>query len=149
MIHAEIGNRLVIGSKRSTFPAPGLDRALRIRLHQAALRDLRGRNFVRRPQRRRPRPKTEHKVQFYARQFVDALAPSNFVATNPEVLQATIETGGENLLKGLKNLVQDLERGRGQLKARDLLALVYGWFTEGFDTLDLKEAKALLDELAS
>jgi polyhydroxyalkanoate synthase subunit PhaC len=60
-------------------------------------------------------PKTEHKVRFYARQFVDALAPSNFVATNPEVLQATIETGGENLLKGLKNLVQDLERGRGQL----------------------------------
>ena len=33
--------------------------------------------------------------------------------------------------------------------ARDLLALVYGWFTEGFDTLDLKEAKALLDELAA
>ena len=60
-------------------------------------------------------PKTEHKVRFYARQFVDALAPSNFIATNPEVLQATIETGGENLLKGLKNLVQDLERGRGQL----------------------------------
>ena len=34
-------------------------------------------------------------------------------------------------------------------KARDLLAPVYGWFTEGFDTRDLKEAKALLDELAS
>jgi predicted ATPase len=34
-------------------------------------------------------------------------------------------------------------------EARDLLASVYGWFTEGFDTLDLKEAKALLDELAS
>ncbi|MGA7002428.1 MAG: hypothetical protein WBZ28_10875, partial [Pseudolabrys sp.] len=33
--------------------------------------------------------------------------------------------------------------------ARELLAPVYGWFTEGFDTLDLKEAKALLDELAS
>jgi predicted ATPase len=32
-------------------------------------------------------------------------------------------------------------------QVRDLLALVYGWFTEGFDTLDLKEAKALLDEL--
>ena len=60
-------------------------------------------------------PKTEHKVRFYARQFVDALAPSNFIATNPEVLQATIETGGENLLKGLENLVQDLEGGRGQL----------------------------------
>ena len=34
-------------------------------------------------------------------------------------------------------------------EARDLLAPVYGWFTEGFDTLDLKEAKALLEELAS
>jgi hypothetical protein len=33
-------------------------------------------------------------------------------------------------------------------EARDLLALVYGWFTEGFDTRDLKEAKALLDDLA-
>ena len=39
------------------------------------------------------------------------------------------------------------ERGR-QTEARELLAPVYGWFTEGFDTLDLKEAKALLDELA-
>jgi hypothetical protein len=39
--------------------------------------------------------------------------------------------------------------GRVLLPARDLLAPVYGWFTEGFDTLDLKEAKALLDELAS
>ena len=34
-------------------------------------------------------------------------------------------------------------------QARDVLAPVYGWFTEGFDTLDLKEAKALLDELGS
>jgi predicted ATPase len=34
-------------------------------------------------------------------------------------------------------------------QARELLAPVYGWFTEGFDTLDLQEAKALLDELAS
>ena len=34
-------------------------------------------------------------------------------------------------------------------EARDLLASVYGWFTEGFDTLDLKEAKKLLDELAA
>jgi predicted ATPase len=39
------------------------------------------------------------------------------------------------------------EQGERQ-KARDLLAPVYGWFTEGFDTADLKEAKALLDELA-
>ena len=39
------------------------------------------------------------------------------------------------------------ERGR-RAEARDLLAPVYGWFTEGFDTVDLKEAKALLDQLA-
>ena len=39
-------------------------------------------------------------------------------------------------------------RGR-RADARDLLAPIYGWFTEGFDTLDLKEAKGLLDELAS
>jgi polyhydroxyalkanoate synthase subunit PhaC len=60
-------------------------------------------------------PKTAHKVDFYTRQFVDAMAPSNFLATNPEVLQTTIETGGENLLRGLANLLDDLERGRGQL----------------------------------
>ncbi|MGC1888660.1 MAG: hypothetical protein WA709_21645 [Stellaceae bacterium] len=42
-----------------------------------------------------------------------------------------------------------LRRDHGKRQqARDLLAPVYGWFTEGFDTLDLKEAKALLDELA-
>jgi predicted ATPase len=39
----------------------------------------------------------------------------------------------------------NLQRG----EARDLLAPIYGWFTEGFDTLDLKQAKTLLDELAS
>jgi predicted ATPase len=39
--------------------------------------------------------------------------------------------------------------GEGAGQARELLAPVYGWFTEGFDTLDLREAKALLDELAS
>jgi polyhydroxyalkanoate synthase len=43
------------------------------------------------------------------------MSPSNFLATNPEVLQTTIETGGENLLRGLTNLLDDLERGRGKL----------------------------------
>jgi predicted ATPase len=41
-----------------------------------------------------------------------------------------------------------LWRGQGKVhQARELLAPIYGWFTEGFDTLDLKQAKALLDEL--
>jgi polyhydroxyalkanoate synthase len=63
-------------------------------------------------------PKTAQKVDFYTRQFVDAMSPSNFLLTNPEVLRRTAETGGENLLKGLSNLLSDLERGRGKLKIR-------------------------------
>jgi polyhydroxyalkanoate synthase subunit PhaC len=58
---------------------------------------------------------TARKVDFYTRQFVDALSPSNFIATNPEVLSATLESGGLNLLRGLQNLLDDLERGDGRL----------------------------------
>ena len=59
--------------------------------------------------------KTAHKVDFYTRQFVDAIAPSNFLTSNPEVLEATLRSGGENLLHGLENLLEDLERGKGRL----------------------------------
>ena len=59
--------------------------------------------------------KTAQKLDFYARQFVDALAPTNFLLTNPEVLRRTVETGGENLVRGLNNLLADLERGKGKL----------------------------------
>jgi len=72
--------------------------------------------------------KTARKVQFYTRQFVDAMAPTNFVATNPTVLQATLDSGGNNLVKGLQNLLEDVERGRGQLqiKMTDLKAFKPG-----------------------
>ncbi|HXH03140.1 MAG TPA: class I poly(R)-hydroxyalkanoic acid synthase [Candidatus Competibacteraceae bacterium] len=63
-------------------------------------------------------PKSKRKLEFYTRQFVDALAPTNFPITNPEVLRATIESGGENLVKGLSNLLDDLERGKGKLNIR-------------------------------
>ncbi|HET6608256.1 MAG TPA: class I poly(R)-hydroxyalkanoic acid synthase [Rhodopila sp.] len=62
--------------------------------------------------------KTAQKVDFYARQFIDAMSPSNFLLTNPEVLRRTAETRGENLLKGLNNLLSDLERGKGQLRIK-------------------------------
>jgi poly[(R)-3-hydroxyalkanoate] polymerase subunit PhaC len=62
--------------------------------------------------------RTAHKIDFYTRQFVDALAPSNFLLTNPEVLRATVESRGENLLKGLRNLLDDLDRGKGRLAIR-------------------------------
>ena len=58
---------------------------------------------------------TARKLDFYTRQFVDAMSPSNFIATNPEVLSATLESGGLNLLRGLQNLLDDLERGDGRL----------------------------------
>ena len=62
--------------------------------------------------------KTAQKVDFYSRQFIDAMSPSNFLMTNPEVLRKTAETGGENLLKGLNNLLGDLERGKGKLRIK-------------------------------
>jgi polyhydroxyalkanoate synthase len=60
--------------------------------------------------------KSKDKVDFYTRQFISALSPTNFALTNPEVLRATIETRGENLINGLKNLLKDLERGKGSLR---------------------------------
>ncbi len=52
------------------------------------------------------------KAQFLIKQFVDAMSPSNFLATNPEVLKKTVESGGSNLLKGLEHLLEDLRAGR-------------------------------------
>ncbi len=59
--------------------------------------------------------KTKQKVEFFTKQYADALSPTNFVMTNPEVLQTTIESRGENLVNGLRNLLEDLERGDGKL----------------------------------
>jgi polyhydroxyalkanoate synthase len=62
--------------------------------------------------------KKRERINFYTRQFVDAMAPSNFALTNPDVLKKTIESKGENLVKGFQNILDDLERGEGQLKTR-------------------------------
>ena len=51
------------------------------------------------------------KVDFYTRQYIDALSPSNFALTNPQVLRETLQSGGQNLLRGLNNLLADMERG--------------------------------------
>ena len=61
---------------------------------------------------------TAKKVDFYTRQFVDAMAPTNFALTNPEVMRETLESKGENLVNGLNNLLEDLERGKGRLSIR-------------------------------
>ncbi|HEY2007669.1 MAG TPA: class I poly(R)-hydroxyalkanoic acid synthase [Rhizomicrobium sp.] len=62
--------------------------------------------------------KERGRVAFYTRQFADALAPTNFPLTNPDVLKATIASNGENLVKGLDNLLADIERGHGELSIR-------------------------------
>lgn len=58
------------------------------------------------------------KAEFYTQQFLDAIAPTNFPVLNPEVIETTIETKGDNLLKGTKNLLDDLARGDGSLSIR-------------------------------
>ncbi len=63
-------------------------------------------------------PQSARKADFYTRQYIDAMAPTNFAMSNPEVLRRTVETGGENLLTGLSNLLDDLERGKGQLRIK-------------------------------
>ena len=55
---------------------------------------------------------TRQRMRFFMRQYLDAAAPSNFLLTNPEAMKAAIESGGETLTEGMKNLLADLERGR-------------------------------------
>ena len=62
--------------------------------------------------------KSAQKLAFYTRQFMDALSPTNFAMSNPTVLQETLDSGGENLLNGLRNMLDDLERGGGKLDIR-------------------------------
>ncbi|HZM35728.1 MAG TPA: class I poly(R)-hydroxyalkanoic acid synthase [Burkholderiales bacterium] len=59
---------------------------------------------------------SEKKVAFFTRQYVDALSPSNFLLTNPQVLRETLSSGGQNLVRGLNNLLADIEKGGGELR---------------------------------
>ena len=61
---------------------------------------------------------TQNKVNFYTRQYIDALSPSNFAMTNPEVFRETVKNHGQNLVKGLNNLLRDIEDGGGNLRVR-------------------------------
>jgi polyhydroxyalkanoate synthase len=57
-------------------------------------------------------PKQREQFRFATQGFIDAMSPSNFAFTNPDVIQKTIETRGENLLKGLSNMLNDLSKGQ-------------------------------------
>ena len=63
-------------------------------------------------------PHERDKAQFYLRQVTAALSPSNFVATNPELLRTTLAESGENLVRGLKMLAEDIQAGHGNVRIR-------------------------------
>src|SRR5581483_7598140 len=63
-------------------------------------------------------PHTRKKAEFYVQQITNALAPSNFVLTNPEVLRETLSSSGDNLVRGMKMLAEDIEAGHGSLRIR-------------------------------
>ena len=71
---------------------------------------------------------TRHKANFYFDQIANAMSPSNFAVTNPEVLKQTLASNGQNLLDGMKNLARDLEAGHGTLKIKqtDMSAFALG-----------------------
>jgi polyhydroxyalkanoate synthase len=61
---------------------------------------------------------TRHKASFYVKQVSNAISPSNFILTNPELFRETVASNGENLVRGMKMLAEDLEAGKGDLKLR-------------------------------
>jgi polyhydroxyalkanoate synthase subunit PhaC len=63
-------------------------------------------------------PRTRKKADFYVQQITNALSPSNFVLTNPEVLRETLVSNGDNLVRGMAMLAEDIEAGRGVLRIR-------------------------------
>src|SRR6266436_797751 len=70
-------------------------------------------------------PHTRHKADFYIRQIANAIAPSNFVLTNPELLRETLASNAENLVRGMHMLAEDIAAGRGDLKIRQSRAEMF------------------------
>ena len=63
-------------------------------------------------------PKERRRLEYFSNQIIDMLAPTNFLSTNPDALERAIETDGESLVKGLENLVADLEANNGEMLVR-------------------------------
>jgi polyhydroxyalkanoate synthase len=61
---------------------------------------------------------TRHKASFYVKQLSNAISPSNFILTNPELFRETVASSGENLVRGMKMLAEDIQAGKGDLKLR-------------------------------
>ena len=63
-------------------------------------------------------PHTKQKAEFYMRQIANAISPSNFVLTNPELLRETLASNAENLVRGMHMLAEDIQAGHGELRIR-------------------------------
>ena len=63
-------------------------------------------------------PREKQRLQYFSRQIVDMMSPTNFLATNPDALERAVATEGESLIKGLENLISDLEANNGELIVR-------------------------------
>ena len=63
---------------------------------------------------------TRHKASFYVKQVSNAISPSNFILTNPELFRETVATNGENLVRGMKMLAEDISAGKGDLRLRQV-----------------------------
>jgi polyhydroxyalkanoate synthase len=70
-------------------------------------------------------PHIQQKADFYMRQIANAIAPSNFVLTNPELLRETLASKAENLVRGMHMLAEDIEAGHGNLKIRQSSAAMF------------------------
>lgn len=63
-------------------------------------------------------PCEKQRLRYFSRQIIDMMSPTNFLATNPDALQRAVDTDGESLLKGLENLISDLEANNGEMVVR-------------------------------
>ena len=63
-------------------------------------------------------PSEKQRLKYFSRQIIDMMSPTNFLATNPDVLQRAVDTEGESLIKGLENLISDLEANKGEMVVR-------------------------------
>lgn len=63
-------------------------------------------------------PREKQRLCYFSRQIIDLMSPTNFLATNPDALERAIETEGDSLVKGIENLISDLEANNGELVVR-------------------------------
>ncbi|MFT7136021.1 MAG: polyhydroxyalkanoate synthase [Akkermansiaceae bacterium] len=63
-------------------------------------------------------PREKQRLEYFSRQIIDLMSPTNFLATNPDALERAVATEGESLIKGLENLISDLEANNGEMIVR-------------------------------